>query len=142
MLLPAFGMWAAFAIEPTTFDRSPSFASMAALADESAWALILLSVGVLRLAALTVNGTFHQFRFSPHLRAAASLVGLVFWSQWTLAIINAYISDGGAITGIIAYGTFCALELANFTYSASDIGGEIRRVFGKPAGSSERGNGL
>ena len=142
MLLPAFGMWAAFSVTPDVFDKSSSFARMAAWADESIWAIILLAVGVLRLAALTVNGTFHQFRFSPHLRALASLVGLVFWSQWTLAIIDAFLREGGSPTGIVAYGTFCALELANLSTSATDIGGEIKRIVSRPSQASERKNGL
>lgn len=127
MLLPCFGMWAALTLEPTTFAASASFVRLDAWGEE-VWALILMLIGIIRLAALTVNGTFHQFRFSPHLRMLASLTGLVFWSQWTLALIDAYLTQGGLITGIIAYGTFCVLELANVYTSAGDIGDEVKRL--------------
>ena len=78
------------------------------------------------LAALTINGTFQGFRFSPHLRFGASLLGIFFWSQWTLGFLLSWASFGGAPSAIVAYGTFCAMELANLTRSGSDIGKDIR----------------
>ena len=132
MLLPAFGMWLVFQTQPDTFDTSASFSRLAGWSDEQGWGLILLAIGVVRLAALTINGTFHQFRFSPHLRMLASLTGLLFWSQWTLGFIDAFLHDGGAAPAIIAYGTFCVLELANVYTSASDIGGEVKRLTRRP----------
>ena len=140
MLLPSFGMWAALHIQPDMFSTSPSYNVIARWGSwaaghgwtaESMMAVVLLTVGVIRLAALTINGTFHQFRFSPHLRFAASVAGLVVWSQWSLGFILAYLSEGGALSGPIAYLTFCALELANFSTSIEDMGGELKRMMGR-----------
>ncbi len=136
MLLPTFGMWGALHISPDMFSTSPSFTSIASWADENVWALIVLFCGVVRLAALTVNGTFRQFRFSPHLRMAASLIGLLFWSQFTLGFVTAYLSGGGSPSAVIAYGTFCVLELANLYTSAADIGGEVKRLAKGEAGDN------
>ena len=91
-------------------------------------AVVLLTCGVVRLAALTINGTFHQFRFSPHLRFGASVVGLIFWSQWTLGFLVAFLQGDGAGSAVIAYGLICLLELANLAVSSQDLGGEIKRV--------------
>lgn len=94
---------------------------------------------MIRLAALTINGTFHQFRFSPHLRFGASLIGLAFWSQWTLGVLVAFVQRTGAASGVIASGTICLLELANLAISSQDLGGEIKRVV---TTSKARKNGL
>ncbi|TFF20836.1 hypothetical protein E3C22_18280 [Jiella endophytica] len=128
MMMPTFGMAAALHASPDMFAVSSSFGSLARWADEGTWGLIVLFCGVVRLAALTVNGTFKGFRFSPHLRFGASLVGIFFWSQWTLGFALSWASLGGAPSGIVAYGTFCAMELANLTRSGSDIGKDIRGV--------------
>lgn len=128
MLLPSFGMAGAFHLQPGMFDTSPSFAAIASWSDESTWATIVLACAVVRLAALTVNGTFHQFRFSPHLRLAAALTGLLFWSQWTLGFLTSYLSSNGSLSAVFAYGTFCAFELSNVYISAADIGGEVKRL--------------
>lgn len=137
MTLPAFGMWLALQVQPDMFSTSPSFqtirawgerAQLIGLTPEAFMALVLLSCGVVRLAALTVNGTFHQFRFAPHLRMLASGVGLAVWSQWTLGIVVAWLNGGGSLSGVIVYGTLCVLELANIWIASQDTGGEIKRL--------------
>ena len=43
-----------------------------------------------------------------------------------LSGLNRARTSGGAPSAIVAYGTFCAMELANLTRSGSDIGKDIR----------------
>jgi len=126
MMLPTFGMAAAFKASPDMFAVSPSFDLLGRWAEEATWGLIVLACGVVRLAALTINGTFKGFRFSPHLRFGASLAGIVFWSQFTLGFLIAWLTGQGAPSAVVAYGTFCAMELANLVRSGSDIGKDIR----------------
>ncbi|RFC66431.1 hypothetical protein DYI37_03030 [Fulvimarina endophytica] len=121
MMLPTFGMAVAFHLSPNMFSVSPSFESLADWGSEAAWAAVVLACGVMRFAALVINGTFQGFRLSPHIRFAASLVGIAFWSQWTLCFIQAFIELGGAPSAIIAYGTFCCMELLNLYRSGTDI---------------------
>ncbi len=72
-----FGWSAVLAGDGNTFATSPSFSVIAHYGSEITWANICMTAGFIRLAALVVNGTFRQFRYSPHLRAGASFVACV-----------------------------------------------------------------
>ena len=108
--------------EAAAFSATPSFRELSRIADEDTWALICLLVGMARLAALIVNGTFRGFRYSPHLRGAASLVACVFWGQITLGMLVAWIGAGAIGTGVVAYGAFMTLELWNLFRAWADVG--------------------
>ena len=127
MCYPAFLMGAVLVLQPEMFDTSPSFATVAKWGDESAWASVVLSCAALRLIALVVNGTFKAFRFSPHLRALSSFVGVLFWSQFGLGFTAAAIFGAGAWSAPVAYSTLALAELANLYRSASDIGRASKR---------------
>lgn len=123
MLLPTGGMWFGLKyVQPDMFHSSNSFNQLANMAQEETWAMFVLFCAVARFGALIVNGTFDVFKYSPHIRAAASLMGLVFWSQFCVGIFQAYLYDGGSFSGVVAYSTFVALELANMYRSFRDIG--------------------
>ncbi len=74
-----------------------------------------------RLIALIVNGTFRGFEFSPHLRFAASMVGIIVWSQIDAGFFLSFLNEGGLPTAAIAYGTFVILELVNASRSVRDV---------------------
>ncbi|WP_185982969.1 hypothetical protein [Aureimonas mangrovi] len=122
MLWPSFGLWLAFQVDPEMFSKSPSYAYLEAWATQNTWAAIVALAGLCRLMALTINGTFKGFAFSPHIRGFASLVGVVVWSQISLGFLVAYVSAGGAPSGVIAWSTMVILEFANTYRSFSDIG--------------------
>lgn len=107
--------------DPTTFETSPSFSVLAAYGTETNWSLVCLAVGMARLVALVINGTFRQFQYSPHLRGAASFIACVFWGQISLGVCLAWLS-GGSGTGVIAYSTFMALEMWNLFRAWADVG--------------------
>ena len=65
------------------------------------------------------------YRLSPYLRALASVVSLFFWSQFTLGFISAFMVSDGSPSAIVAYATFCAMEVMNFVSSIRDIGKDV-----------------
>ena len=122
MVYPALGMWFAFQYQPEMFSTSPSFETLRHWANEHTWGVLCLWCGVARLIALTVNGTFRAFSYSPHMRIAASFIGVAFWSQFSLGFLTASLAGNGAFSAVVAFSTFCLLELANVYRSWSDIG--------------------
>lgn len=129
MVYPAIGMWLAFQAQPEMFSTSASFATLRHWGTEHTWGILCLWCGLARLVALSVNGTFRAFPYSPHMRITASFIGIAFWSQFSLGFLTAFIEGNGAISAVVAYSTFCLLELANVYRSWSDIGAQRRRVW-------------
>lgn len=122
MLWPAFGLWATLIDDPQMFQTSPSYSVLASWFDETTWALLIAFSGVARLGALTVNGTFRGFVFSPHIRAGASLIGVAIWSQVSLGFLMAWLFAGGAASGFIGWSTMVLLEIINTHRSWIDVG--------------------
>jgi len=122
MLWPAFGLWAVLQLNPDMFDTSPSFTVIASWGEETTWAWFLAASGVARLVALTINGTFRGFIFSPHIRAGASLIGAGVWSQVSLGFLIAWLTAGGPPSEVIAWSTMVLLEIINTHRSWSDVG--------------------
>jgi hypothetical protein len=121
MTAAILGWSSVLAADPGTFDTSRSFAVLQAYGSEATWAMICFAVGMTRLAALVVNGTFRQFRFSPHLRGGASFIACVFWGQIGLGVCLAW-WGGGSGTGVVAYCTFMAIEMWNLFRAWADVG--------------------
>lgn len=128
MAYPALGMAAALRLQPDMFEKTPSLATLATWGDETTWSVIILLCGTVRLLALTVNGTFHSFRYAPHLRIAASLVCGLFWSQFCLGVMQTALAGTGAWSGVVAYSTLVLLELLNVYRASSDVGAWVRSV--------------
>ncbi|MBD8556276.1 hypothetical protein IFT84_17345 [Rhizobium sp. CFBP 8762] len=126
MVWPALGMWLALQIDINMFTTSPSFTTLAEWGSQGTWALVVAASAICRLAALTINGTFKGFAFSPQIRAAASIVGVVVWSQISLGFFVAYMSSGGALSGAVVWSTLVLLEIANVHRSWSDVGKNAR----------------
>ncbi len=122
MLWPTFGLWVTFAMYPDLFSRSASFTKMAAWFTESTWSMVFGMAMVCRFAALAINGTFKGFEFSPHIRAGASLVGVLIWSQISLGFLLSWLNDGGLPTAFVIYTLPVILELMNAWRSFLDVG--------------------
>lgn len=103
---------------PAAFPHSQSWDVMAAMMSEQAWGAIFLAIGVLRLVALAVNGTFKRFRFSPHIRCATAFLAVGLWLQVVISMLEA--SPNG--TGYVIYRLILFLELYNVWRSAADAG--------------------
>lgn len=72
--------------------HQPIFSGLAALADQNTWAFMAFWIGVIRLAALMINGAW---RPSPHLRAAGAFLTCFMWLQLTLGLLGAEIRGVG-----------------------------------------------
>jgi hypothetical protein len=71
-----------FAGSPQLFAGSQSYGGLARLADEGVWAAASISIGVVRLVALIVNGTFADSwygRWSPHVRGICAFLSCGIW---------------------------------------------------------------
>ena len=113
MAAPALGMGIALLEQHAMFQASPSFTTLAAWADQTTWAFLVLFCCFVRVVALTVNGTFHGFGWSPHMRLGASLCGLFFWSQYTLGFFHSAFGEGGSWSAPVMYSTAVMFELGN-----------------------------
>lgn len=122
MLFPTFGLWIVFSAYPDLFDESKSFTEMARWAEEATWSIVFGLAMVGRFAALAINGTFKGFEFSPHIRAGASLFGVLIWSQLSLGFLLSWLNDGGLPTAVIMYTLPVILELMNAWRSFLDVG--------------------
>lgn len=127
MAIPALGMGVALTYQSDMFSLSAAFQALAQWGDEKHWAIAVLLVGILRLIALAVNGSFPIFRYTPHLRLLASFVGGFFWSQFCLGILISYFNNEGALSGVVAYGTLSIIEIANAYRASADVGIWARR---------------
>lgn len=121
MLFPSVWMGVALIYQHNMFSTSPSFRILAGWAPEQIWALFVLVCALVRVIALVVNGTFQGFGISPHLRLMASIVGICFWSQYTLGFIVAATTGNGAWSAPIVYMTLCLFEILNITRSSADV---------------------
>lgn len=119
--VPLLGMGYVLFMQPGTLWLTPSFATLARWATEPIWMNTVLAVGILRLLALIVNGSFKSFRYSPTIRFAASCVAALFWMLFLVGIYTAWRDAGGSPTGLVAYGTFFLQELRNAWVSRVDM---------------------
>jgi hypothetical protein len=121
MTASLFGWSTVLSANSMTFGRNRSFDVIAQYGTEMTWANICMAAGFIRLVALVVNGTFKQFKYSPHLRAGASFVACVFWGQISLGVFLASL-DGGSGTDVIGYLTFMTIEMWNLFRAWADVG--------------------
>ena len=99
-----------------------TFHAFYALLDEigsaQTWGVVCVTIGVLRLIALTVNGTFPKFRWSPHIRFVMAMASAFVWFQITLALIVSHM----ATTGLAVYPHLFLFDLYNVFLAASEAG--------------------
>ncbi|WP_309084143.1 hypothetical protein [Chelativorans sp.] len=115
--------WAAvLSGDGNTFANAPSFSELARMADEDTWAVICLVVGLLRLTALVINGTFRAFPYSPHMRGLASFAACIFWGQVALGMMLAWLNHGAAGTGMVIYLAAMAQDAWNLFRAWADVG--------------------
>lgn len=127
MTLALFAWSGMLLISPRLFETSPEFSILASYGNEFLWGNVCLTAALIRLCALTVNGTFKQFRYSPHFRAGASFVSCVFWGQITLGVLAAQLVSGVGGTGIVTYSIFITFEMWNLFRAWADVGAVLRR---------------
>lgn len=119
--VPLIGMGYVLNIQKDAFAISPSFTQLSIWFEQQTWVMIVMLTGIVRLLALFINGYFRSFTYSPTIRFCASMIATVFWAMFTLGFFIAWQDNGGALTGIVAYGTISILELRNIYVSRVDM---------------------
>lgn len=126
MAVPAVAMSIALQVQPDMFEVSPSFEALKGWANEETWAWACLALALARLMALTINGTFQSFRWSPAIRAGASVVGALLWANVTAGFAASYLFDGGAASAVIAWATLSLAECLNVYQTWGDLGKSLQ----------------
>lgn len=121
MVVPLLGIGWLMYLDDDLFQSSQSFSVIGRYGDETTWCIVIMLCAINRLLALLINGTFDGFQYSPAIRLFASLVAMTFWFMFAMGIFVAYMYNGGAPTGIVAYGTFVVIELRNIYLSRRDM---------------------
>lgn len=121
MAWPALAMGLALKYQHDMFTTSPSFSRLAAIASQETWSVFVLACCLMRIIALTVNGTFSGFGISPHMRLIASLACLFFWSRYCLGFLDASMDGSGAWSAPAMYSTAVLFEIINSYRSWVDV---------------------
>ena len=111
----AMGGWAAITLSDDRGLLGP-WTMLGKLANETFWVFLFITLSLIRLIVLTVNGTFPKSwygRWAPHARVATALLATLAWFQLFMACVYSW-----PTTGIIAYGAFFVSDALN-TLSAS-----------------------
>lgn len=108
------------------FDASATFSSLSRLASEETWGMVCIFLGLARLFALIVNGTFAAFPYSPHLRGGTAVIAAIFWGQVALGTYGAWHSDETLGTAFAMYFTATAFEILNTFRAFADVGAMTR----------------
>lgn len=116
ILMFQFG-WILYSSTPV-FQNQPSFRYMENWMSEETWGLTCMALGLIHLIALSVNGTFTGFKYSPHIRAVSSFIACYMWFQIMLAI---FLSGLGG-TGLGTYRLVLLFEFGNFIFACMDVG--------------------
>jgi len=132
VLAGIMAVWGCILIGPVeVFAQTKAWSQMAAIMPENAWGWFAISVGVFRLLALIVNGTFAGTwygRWSPHVRALASFLSCFLWFQISFGLWN---SDA-ATTGLAVYPGLLVLDAMNIVAASKDAAGMDRSVSNGP----------
>ena len=94
------------------------FRRMTILLDQSIWRTLFLFVGTSLIVALTINGSFPAFRWTPHIRFAMSCLSVAIWSQVAISVMG-----GFPTIGTVAYPVLVLVEAHNAFQALKDIRG-------------------
>lgn len=113
--------WGATLLLPgDTFDR-PFFRPLAAIASEGAWGAAVFAAGIIRLAALYINGSRRE---TPFVRQMCSLVGMLIWAMLTMGAMTAEWRS----PAVFNYLGLFALEAIMFSYAGRDAGRSLAKA--------------
>lgn len=108
-----FNLGVVMTINEGILSRSQVLSGMLNYLSEGKWAFITLTLALLRLAALAINGTW---RPTPHIRAVASCCSLYVWLGISFAVAN---SHTPAIE-LAIFPVFVLLDIYNVYRASSD----------------------
>lgn len=121
MCLPALYVGLALNWQPDLFSTSPAYHAVAGWMGESMWSWLFLSCAMLRFMALTINGTFQVFRWSPLIRLVVAALTAVAWGQFSLGFFMQWTATGSP-TFLMGLSTHLVLvEFFNVFRASRDI---------------------
>lgn len=115
--------WGLRVAQPDTiFGSSASFSAMERLFSEQTWGVLAIVIGVTRLIALVINGTFSNHlwysRRSPHIRSAMAFLSVFVWALIALSLWR----SGLNTTGLSIYPYLAAFDIYNAVRAGRDAG--------------------
>jgi hypothetical protein len=114
-----------------SFARAPHLHGFYAIATEFTWGLAFAILGLARVFALAINGTFQgtwYSQYSPHVRSAAAYIGAMLWLLIVFGILTGPEPLFPLATGLGAYFTFACLDIANALGTAKEAGWSEREA--------------
>jgi hypothetical protein len=120
----AFGMtgWGYVVSKPASlFTTSPAYSAMANMAAEPTWGYSAFGLGLLRVLALIINGTFPGTIYanhSPFVRGVAAYLSCFLWAAITLGLFATPSDAPGAFIYLVLFG----LDFANGYTAMHDYG--------------------
>ncbi|GJE06345.1 hypothetical protein AOPFMNJM_1661 [Methylobacterium jeotgali] len=121
--------WGGWLLMPWDTFKSPQYALLAAIAGESVWGAWSVSIGLIRAAALYVNGAHRR---TPAIRAFCAMLGFVWW----LVLAYLFLTMPGAppFAGFSWYPVLMVFEVMCIWRSAAD--GYHSRAFTRRAANA------
>ncbi|WP_062117261.1 hypothetical protein [Aureimonas sp. AU40] len=127
--------WGLVLLQPQSLFQREAFQAFGHVVAENALGWTMLAVGIMRAAALYVNG---RWRRTPFFRAAGAMVGSAIWcglvALFVATDVSVFVQRGGTLstffwdyqtsTAIVVYGLLAAFE----SLSAYRCGKDIVRV--------------
>lgn len=115
--------WGIILLGPNNvFASSPAWAEMSYVATENTWGLFAVSIGMMRLLALFINGTFPRTwygKISPKVRAFMSALSVLVLVSISIGL---YSATGLETTGLAVYPWLAVLDFWNVLRASSDAG--------------------
>jgi hypothetical protein len=107
-------VWGAITLSrPGYFLTTPALANMTELASQNMWGWAAVSIGLLRMLFLFINGTWRR---SAHLRATGSALSAIFWA----AVFGSYLTLGNVIPNLATIGILLSLDMYSLWFASED----------------------
>lgn len=111
-------IWGAYALtHPGMFDRNPAFHAMLLIAPQHMWGLITMTIGMVRMMALTINGFYHR---TPLARLITSIMCVFVWFWVTTGLVLSRVPNPGVVVYFwhLLGDMYSAFRCASDTYEA------------------------
>lgn len=99
---------------PGMFEQNPACHALLALAPQHVWGLVSLTAGLIRLAALFINGLWYR---TPAVRWLTAMISIFIWFSITAAFVSSPIIN----TGVAVYGWHIIADMYSAYRAASDF---------------------
>jgi len=103
---------------PATFAESRVISVLVRIAPVYMIGYVCFAIGGMRALALTVNGSFPSFRWSPHVRLLMCLLSCFVWFQFVLGAMF----SGPSSMAIVIYPFLFLFDIYNTFLTASEAG--------------------